>query len=1072
MSRLASAGICITNEEALLLAKKAGAMFALRPMPRVVVSKEKISPVACGILRPTVVLPAEVAEKVCAEELFAVLAHEFAHLRRRDPLVGWVLAVCEALYFFHPILYLAKRRALFERERACDDWVVAAGKAKPSTYANALVSAAEICRTFRSRVGPVGVVAESFTDLKKRLVAIGSHLKPKARLSLTAVIVLVIIGGICAPGIILTARTESEPEAGKQATANPSERDTEKAAPAGNGAAGRTMPKQVSVGEFLKDWPGQGTMGLRAEPATVAQRQQAGMTGTTIGTVVSTVREGPAREVGLQAGDFVVRVAGIDVRSQHHLIALTRAMAPGTKVNVEFVRWGEKMSVDVVLDRLTWEDDCPILAGSVHLPNGQPAAGAMVYASVFYDREWISIALPYLTDVRGRFIAKFSQRAEPGRCFLLATTYDGYAGHAIVDFPIKAPIEIGLEKGKVTEGRLYTDKGEGLPDIFMEVGRITIPGIEGDFRAVCELRTDDNGSFVLPALPVGSKVELDFAVPGYARPGRGPYDLSRLQKGLLFGKDAIPPGAVIEGVVIASDTGVPLGPFSLSWRNESAKVSESIQVDVLGRFKADTLPAGQTSLYIDVSETRDLGYTLKQKMLDLQPGGEVTGLRLTAEPFSVVTGKVADRATKTGLAGFTVKAWSDTIPVAVFDTTTDVDGTYRLAIPAGNIMFSLPASRGKQIRTEPGQMINNVDFVAKAPSEDKITLRILGPNGRPVSRAKVGQRMSEREDTQNWSFGASDYVLSDEKGIVVFRKDDLFTGQQEDKKALLLYGLEPSQGLAGFTEVSQEGRDHVIDWHFQPVCRVYGQLQSTALEKLGQYPKRTNVALYRDKYRPLSYSSAMRRYEFLLPPGRYTLRADGISTYTVTREIEIAPTQQELLLNFDLPADKVATLRGKAAPELSNIKGWINTEPLKLPDLRGKVILLDFWGYWCNPCVAGMPKLMDLHQRFSKHGLVIIGVHDDSLDSVEDVKEKLEVLSEKRWQGRKIHFAVALDGGGSKGIEGTDMSVRGATTAAYGINAWPTYVLIGKNGQVIGKADPGKPKLITVLQRMLNIERH
>jgi hypothetical protein len=197
-----------------LLAEKAAAMFALRRMPRVVVSKERISPVASGVLRPTVVLPVEVAEKVCAEELFAVLAHEFAHLRRRDPLVGWVLAVCEALYFFHPILYLAKRRALFERERACDDWVVAAGKTRPSTYANALVSAAEICRTFRSRVGPVGVVAESFTDLKKRLIAIGSNLKPKARLSLTAAVALLIIVGICAPGIVLTTRptTAAQPD--------------------------------------------------------------------------------------------------------------------------------------------------------------------------------------------------------------------------------------------------------------------------------------------------------------------------------------------------------------------------------------------------------------------------------------------------------------------------------------------------------------------------------------------------------------------------------------------------------------------------------------------------------------------------------------------------------------------------------------------------------------------------------------------------------------------------------------------------------------------------------------------
>ncbi|MHC4526296.1 MAG: HEAT repeat domain-containing protein [Planctomycetota bacterium] len=500
-------------------------------------------------------------------------------------------------------------------------------------------------------------------------------------------------------------------------------------------ASSEISAEQVNLAEFLKGWTGQGTMHLRAAPATVAQRQEAGLPGTTIGTVVSTVRDGPARDAGLQTGDFIVRVAGIDVRSQYHLIALTRAMAPGTKVKVEFVRWGQNRTVDVVLDRLTWEDDYPILAGSVHLPNGQPATGAMVYGSVFYDREWIHIALPYLTDVRGRFISEFSGRAEPGRCFLLASTYDGYAGHAVVDFPIKAPIEIRLGKGKVTHGRLYTDKGEGLPDIFMEVGPITIPAIEGDFRAVCELRTDDNGAFVLPALPVGSKVALDFAVSGYVRPSKGPYDLSRLEEGLLFGVGGVPPGAVIEGVVIASETGEPLGPFSLTWRNESAKVSESIQVDFLGRFKADTLPAGQTTVYIDEYQMRDLRYMVTEKVLDLQPGQEVAGLRLMAEPFGVVTGRVTDRATNTGLAGFNVAACTDALLAGPFETTTDVDGTYRLAIPAGNIRFSLPENRSKQIRIAPGQTIDNVDFVAKAPSEQPtVDGSLVGKPGTRVIR--------------------------------------------------------------------------------------------------------------------------------------------------------------------------------------------------------------------------------------------------------------------------------------------------------------------------------------------------
>ena len=164
-------------------AHRAGTTLELKHMPRVLVTRERISPFLFGVFRPVLVVPEGLIANVRAEELIAVFAHEFAHLRRRDPLIGWLLAICEAVYFFHPIFYFVKGRILFERERACDSWAVASSRAKSSVYANALISAADICRGFRANVGPAGAVAESFGDLKRRLTAISRNLKPKARLS-------------------------------------------------------------------------------------------------------------------------------------------------------------------------------------------------------------------------------------------------------------------------------------------------------------------------------------------------------------------------------------------------------------------------------------------------------------------------------------------------------------------------------------------------------------------------------------------------------------------------------------------------------------------------------------------------------------------------------------------------------------------------------------------------------------------------------------------------------------------------------------------------------------------------
>jgi hypothetical protein len=514
--------------------------------------------------------------------------------------------------------------------------------------------------------------------------------------------------------------------------------------------ASAPAPKPATLDEFIKDWPGQATIGIRGVSPTLAQRQQANMMDSTIGVTVSTVREGPAKQAGLQVGDYIVRIGGTPVHSNHHLVALTRAMSPGSKVNVEFVREGQKMAVDVILDSLKWNEDYPIIAGTVLLPGGQPAKGAMVYTRVYYDRGSISNALPYLTDELGRFITRFSSKSDLGRCALLATTDDGFAGYTTIDFPVKAPIDIQLKEGQIARGRLFTDKNEGISDILMEMEVITIPGEEKRFSMYPTLRTDRDGWFTLPALPVGSKVRLNFEVAGYARPSNGPYDLTQIEKGFLFGEKGIPPGASIEGVVIASDTGKAVGPFSLSWRNASENISKSIQVDAEGRFKADTLPSGQTSFYITVSEMRELGYTLKKKVLHLNPGGKVTGLQLTVESFGIITGKVTDEKTKEGLAGYTVMAGNKAFVGERFWATTKADGTYRLPVPAGDIWFPFREAPNPELNIKSGQTINEVNLVVKAkePSGEKIVFRLLDPNGLPVRGVKVGRHLSIHSDAR------------------------------------------------------------------------------------------------------------------------------------------------------------------------------------------------------------------------------------------------------------------------------------------------------------------------------------
>ena len=65
----------------------------------------------------------------------------------------------------------------------------------------------------------------------------------------------------------------------------------------------------------------------------------------------------------------------------------------------------------------------------------------------------------------------------------------------------------------------------------------------------------------------------------------------------------------------------------------------------------------------------------------------------------------------------------------------------------------------------------------------------------------------------------------------------------------------------------------------------------------------------------------------------------------------------------------------KKAPELAKISGYINTAPIKLSDLRGKVVLIDFWTYTCINWIRTLPYLNEWNEKYADKGLVVFGVH-------------------------------------------------------------------------------------------------
>lgn len=118
---------------------------------------------------------------------------------------------------------------------------------------------------------------------------------------------------------------------------------------------------------------------------------------------------------------------------------------------------------------------------------------------------------------------------------------------------------------------------------------------------------------------------------------------------------------------------------------------------------------------------------------------------------------------------------------------------------------------------------------------------------------------------------------------------------------------------------------------------------------------------------------------------------------------------------------------------------WINSETISWNDLRGRVVVVDFWTFACYNCKNTLPYLKAWDQKYRAQGLVVLGVHTPELSFEKDIENVRTAVKDY-----EIKYPVAIDG---------DF----ANWNRYNVWAWPTWFIVDKEGYIryshVGEGD-------------------
>jgi thiol-disulfide isomerase/thioredoxin len=359
------------------------------------------------------------------------------------------------------------------------------------------------------------------------------------------------------------------------------------------------------------------------------------------------------------------------------------------------------------------------------------------------------------------------------------------------------------------------------------------------------------------------------------------------------------------------------------------------------------------------------------------------------------------------------------------------DGT--ISVRDANSRVTTLTNCGALVRNKQLIITINADAVRSSDESSQLQGRVVDVNADGIEGATVTMAFHSGGGSASSQIRAT----TDSNGQFSLEAPKL----RADQKVGLIVTCEGFGGVdtkAMRLTVGANGIAHVDPVTLKPGCsvrvRVVGPhgtpLHGAVVEPLNDYASRTRIARTGPDGECLltDLASGLMRISALF--GKL-----GTST-----KIPLDPGENEIVIlklassaavsSTDQVQRPPALAAGTAAPEWTIVE-WTDGKDRKLSDYRGKVVVLDFWGVWCGPCIHAIPAMKDLHDRYKDKDVVFLGIHTAGTDMT--LVKRL--MKQNDWD-----ITVGLDAG--------DEIVTGETVQRYAIQGFPSVIVVDRNGTI------------------------